>query len=431
MSRLLMDQLAGSQSARSLQEMLSQLPRNLHDIYDQLMGHIERKPKKEQSLAKTALSWLLLARRPVAETELLHALAIRDFSPGLDEDNVPDVIEVISSCKGFVMFDESPKTWSLVHYTAAEYLQMTQNNWGPEAQSTVTRGCLTYMAFDRFGEGYCKTDEEFELRLRNNPLYQYATNHWMDHLREVETLPEIGATSFLMSQDKVAAASQAMLLTNHKARRPGYSQDFDHRQTGLHLAAQLGLGSVVRLLLSKEHRPAVEDSRGRTPLWRATEQRHEEAMRLLSPVDRISFTLMLNFQQKSLAYSLLRITGQSIRDTKRRTATHIGVTRDDLELIKQAYVRGVDINAKDADGQSPIHLAMQNHASQAIDLLLSFSALTKGITASGWRRAYGKPASSIVALSEDAKGSKKVQFLPAEQCKRVIMTATSSQKRLL
>ena len=165
------------------------------------------------------------------------------------------------------------------------------------------------------------------------------------------------------------------------SRRPGYSQEFDRHQTGLRLAARFGLEHVVDLLITERQDQAAKDSQRRTPLWLATEISHAEVMRALSRVDRITFTLMLNKKEDSLAYSLLQVAGRTVRDSRLRTALHIGVIREDLDLIRNALKYEVEINARDAEGFSAIQTALQEANTSAINLLLENSTIMEGIDA--------------------------------------------------
>lgn len=424
---MLIDRLATTKSADSIDQLLLNLPKSLHDFYTQKMDNIEQRPKKEKDLAKMVLSWLLLARRPMRRLELQIALAIEVGSSVLEEHNVPDETEIVALCEGFV---EVTKTWSLVHSTVVDYLESNLHLWYPEANVMIAKACLTYLAFDTFGCGYCKTDQEFESRLLDNPFFEYAAQQWPYHLGMVEDLSGRVFAPFLLDQNKVASASQAMKLSEMDSRQPEYSQNFDSQQTGLHLAAQFGLGRVVELLLNERQDRIAKDARGRTPLWRATEANHEEIMRKLSLVDRKTFTLMLNRRQDALAYRLLQVAYQITRDSRSRTALHIGVVHQDMNLILHALKCGVDINARDADGYSAVQLAIQNQATTAIDILLQNSASTEGTTTSSWLKCHGRSSSDTMELSEDSLGRKKIQFSAANEFSLDELPDSHIKKRL-
>jgi hypothetical protein len=404
---------------------------SVNDAYGWMMSSIEKQIAEDQHRAKMALSWILFARRPLKEAELRTAVGIGANSSGMDKSNVPDAASIIASCKGFVKITKVPVTeWSLVHSSAAEYLRQTIHEWNPNASSVIAECCLAYLGSDVFGKDHCKTGEDLDSRLRDYPFYEYAAQQWPNHLRGITTLSEGAIRLFFLDQNKVSSANQVMSLSEMTSRQPGYSQVFDRRQTGLHLAARFGLTQVVNFLLTEKKDKASKDSLGRTPLWFATEGSHEETMRVLSRGDRITFTLMLNKKASSLAYSLCKVAGNIIKDSRSRTALHIGVIQSDLDLIRHALQCGVKINARDADGHSAIQLAFQKRETSAINLLLEKSASTKGVTVASWLKAHGRPSLDIVQLSEDEQGQKKVVFLAAKDFTVDCRLAIPNKRRL-
>jgi hypothetical protein len=92
----------------------------------------------------------------------------------LDEDNLPQVEDMISVCAGLAIVDEESNIIRLAHYTTQEYFERTQSRWFPNANGDIVRICLTYLSFDTFNSGFCSTDVEFEERLRFNALYNYS-----------------------------------------------------------------------------------------------------------------------------------------------------------------------------------------------------------------------------------------------------------------
>jgi hypothetical protein len=375
--------------------------------YSWMLSRMEKQPKENRYFARTTLSWILFAQRPLKEMELRIAIGIKTSSSETSGSSVPSTAEIVASCGGLIKITKTlVNECSLIHPSAARYLRQTMSEWSPNASATVAEGCLIYLANDAFGKGHCKSDQDLESRIRDYPLYEYAAQQWPNHLRGVETLPERAARSFLLDQNKVASANQAM----------GSSVTVsDDQQTGLHLAARHNLNHVVKLLLAEKQDPAVEDSQGKTPLWLAAENSHAEVVRTLSRVDRKSFTLMLERKERPTAYYLLQVAGQITRDPYFRTALHIGTIHEDLDLIQQAVKCGVDINARDAYGYTAIQLAFQAHKTSVIDVLLQNSAIIEGTTTSSWLKAYGRPSSDIVELSEHGlMRRKQIGFVSAD-----------------
>ena len=334
-------------------------------------------------------------------------------------------------CEGFVTYGRADGILGLVHYSVREYLQHTLHEGAPDPRATVATGCITYLGFDAFREGSCESDEDFESRLRDFPLYDYAARNWANHLRDISSLPEQEVRSFLMDQAKVASASQAMQVSEDNSLQQDYSQRVTTQMTGLHLAAYSGLKSVIKLLLAEGQSPASKDSERRTPLWLVTEKNHEEAMKLLCSVDRTTFNMMLRRGEKTLAASLLQRAGPSIKDLQLRTALHIGVLRNDSDMMERALQCGVDINSRDGDGNTPIQLAFQGSKIETINWLLNKSAETVDLTTNDWFKVYRRPESDIMELSEEESGPKKVRFLTEAQFELETASYPDRRKRLL
>jgi hypothetical protein len=156
------------------------------------MERIESQKTGFQALAKQVLSWIIYAKRPLTTLELRHALAVEVGESQLDEENLPDIEDMVSVCAGLVTVDEQSDIIRLVHYTTQEYFERTRKNWFANAETDIAMICVTYLSFNAFEPGFCLTDERFEAQLQLNPLYDYAARNWGYHVRgasmEVEHL---------------------------------------------------------------------------------------------------------------------------------------------------------------------------------------------------------------------------------------------------
>jgi hypothetical protein len=217
----------------------------LDKTYEQAMERIEDHGRENRDLAKQILAWIVYARRPLSTLELQHALAIRPHMTKLDEDYLPSVNLLRSLCVGLVTIDEESDIIRLVHYTTQEYFQRTQKLWFPNAESKIATSCVTYLSFRVFDSGFCRTDTEFEDRLRSNPLYDYAAQYWGYHAGAASAEVQL-ITQLLESEAKVSSCSQAMMASRNYS---GYSQRVPLRMTGLHLAAYFGLREAMIVLL--------------------------------------------------------------------------------------------------------------------------------------------------------------------------------------
>ncbi|PMD16666.1 hypothetical protein NA56DRAFT_632935 [Hyaloscypha hepaticicola] len=238
----------------------------LSSAYEQAMERINGQQAGFQLLAKNVLSWITCAKRPLTTLELQHALAVEVGGSELDEENLPQIEDMVSVCAGLVTIDEESGIIRLVHYTTQEYFVRTQRQWFPDAQANITTICVTYLSFDEFESGICQNDDEFEKQLQSNKLYDYAAHNWGYHAREALTLCQ-GIMEFLQKQAHVEASSQALMATpGHKE----YSQEFPRHMTPLHLAAHFGVKVIVQLLLEKGTAVDAAASDGRTPLFWAS-----------------------------------------------------------------------------------------------------------------------------------------------------------------
>ena len=140
--------------------------------------------------------------------------------------------------------------------------------------------CITYLSFTVFETGPCTNDTEFEARLRDYALLDYAAKHWGHHARCKEETCQEMVLAFLQNNSKVLCASQVMNVPGY--RYSGYSEWFPRSISGVHVAASFGMETTVHNLLKSRAEPDLKDSNGRTPLSWAAEGGHLEVVKLLS-----------------------------------------------------------------------------------------------------------------------------------------------------
>jgi ankyrin repeat protein len=110
---------------------------------------------------------------------------------------------------------------------------------------------------------------------------------------------------------------------------------------------------------------------------------------------------------------------------------HLGVLRNDLDLLHDSFRYGFDINMKDMNGHAPIHLAIKKQAPQAIERLLQSEASTELTAARDWLKAYRRSETDIVVFTEDASGKKLVSFVSANNFEGAKAPTTYSRKTTL
>ena len=311
--------LTGKRSPKAIKTVLRKLPAGseAYDCaYKEAMERIEGQSADSEGLAKDVLSWITCARNPFTTLELRHALAVEIGTSELDEDNLPEIEDMVSVCAGLVTVDKGSDIIRLIHYTAQEYFQRTWTSWFPSAERDIGMACVTYISFNTFETGYCPKDK-FQERLRENALYGYAARHWAYHARASSSESEQLILNFLESEPKVSSSFQAVMPLADPYR---YNSGLEKRSEvikGVHLAAYFGLTETIKILLKNGHnKDSKDDYYGQTPLSWAASEGHEE-------------------------------------------------------VAKQLLEEGVDADSKDDDGQTPLLLAAGNGHEAVVKQLLT------------------------------------------------------------
>ncbi|KAM0545617.1 hypothetical protein ACHAPJ_011232 [Fusarium lateritium] len=112
LAQLHLDSLVGKRSLKALRAVLKNLPSdqntsNAYDAaYNDAMERIQDQVADCASLGKEALMWISCAERLLSPSELQYALAIESGSRELDEENLSEIVDIVSACAGLVTVDE-------------------------------------------------------------------------------------------------------------------------------------------------------------------------------------------------------------------------------------------------------------------------------------------------------------------------------------
>lgn len=162
LAQLHFDSLIGKPSPKAIRNALEKLPKgsNVYDhAYCAAMDRIEGQAQDSEILANRVLSWVACAKRPLTSLELQHALGVEIGEPALDNENLPEVKHMLSTCAGLVTVDEQSNVIRLVHHTAQEFFKRTQSRWLPKAEADIINICISYLSFNTFTSGFCQSDK--------------------------------------------------------------------------------------------------------------------------------------------------------------------------------------------------------------------------------------------------------------------------------
>ncbi|KAK3054234.1 hypothetical protein LTS18_012024, partial [Coniosporium uncinatum] len=153
-----------AKKATSMLEKLLEESAALEEAYGDAIKQIDGQLGEDRLLARLVLSWMMYVQRLPTTGELCHALAVEAGDKELDDDNIPDIGDVVSVCAGLVTVDDQSKITHLLHHITQEYFERIRLTWNPGAQEEIASTCLTYLLLETFASGSCASDDDFERR---------------------------------------------------------------------------------------------------------------------------------------------------------------------------------------------------------------------------------------------------------------------------
>ncbi|KAH5034899.1 hypothetical protein HBI75_092960 [Parastagonospora nodorum] len=285
LARLHIDSLSDNTTAKEVKSTLNTLSKGaaaLDDAYSEALERIDGQRASHSKLAKNVLTWITFAKRPLTTAELCCALAVEPGEAELDPENKPDVDDIVSVCAGLIVVDQESAIIRLVHYTTQEYFERISSRLNPDGQLEIAKTCLTYLSFSVFASGSCATDEEFEERLCQYELLDYAAKHCGEHTRSVEPKVDYLACTLVTHTGIFSCAAQVLFVPSYRYR--GYSTS-NPGVTGLHWIARFGLYDAAKEFLRREEDETcavnATDSNGEGSLMYAVKHGHYAMAELL------------------------------------------------------------------------------------------------------------------------------------------------------
>ncbi|KAF2470523.1 ankyrin [Lindgomyces ingoldianus] len=363
LARLHTDSLLDKRTPKDVKLTLGKFSKGstaLDDAYKEAIQRIEGQLPRDNQQAKTVLSWITYAQRPLTTAEMCCALAVEQDEEELDPENIPDVEELLSICAGLVIVDEESAIIRLVHYTTQEYFERIKEEWNPGAQLHIASTCLSYLSFNTFREGSSSSDQKFESRLAQNVFLDYAARYWGQHAAKVQDEVYELACTFLMHRGLISCAVQVMTAPNDGWKIKGYSQQYRKNTTWLHVMAQFGLHALSKMIFDTCRRdiaPSINgrDSVNQSPLYVAAKHGQESMVKLL--LDKGADGANVNAQGGVYGNSL-------------QAASEGGHE----QIVKLLLDKGADVNAQGGVYGNALQAASSRGREQIVKLLLDNSA---------------------------------------------------------
>lgn len=394
LAQLHLDSLAGRTSPKAIRNALKTLPTG-SDAYDRAykgaMERIEGQYNEQGRLARRVISWITCSRRPLTTFELQHALAVEFGTRLLDQENISSIQLMVSVCAGLVTADERSDIIRLIHYTTQEYFERTRNHWFPEAETEITKVCVTYLSFDVFGSESCQTHFALNRLLARNRLFDYAACNWGHHARMSSIEDDELILDLLESGRNLSVCTWAMVSSRYN-KGTWWLRKIRPRMAALHATAYFGLRRSTAALLNRGYSPNPEDHLGCTPLYYATDKGYLEVAKILlergaDPNIRCSnshgptrITRAMMKGDLELVMSLLsRNSFPNIQEDYIEydsTPLHHATKNGYLELAELLLEKNADPNVQDDKGygSTPLHYATRNGNMELVKLLLENNA---------------------------------------------------------
>ena len=165
---------------------LKNLPTTPKELYADTMARIRNQNPEDVDIAIRLLAWVTFACRPLAFSELQHAIGVNEGDVGLESGELLDQEFLLPLTAGLISVDADRATVRLIHFTTYDYLDEHKEEFFRDLKSDIAMTILTYLNFESFSEP-CRgeqEDEEFEGRLERYPLLAYASQYWGQHASE-------------------------------------------------------------------------------------------------------------------------------------------------------------------------------------------------------------------------------------------------------
>ncbi|KAL7951964.1 ankyrin repeat-containing domain protein [Trichoderma barbatum] len=428
LAQLYIDSLAGKRSAASVRMALARLKNSskglksrsivLGKAYHKAMERIHRQKGDLPTDAMIILAWVVKSRKPLPVDALQLLLAIDIETSTIGKDNFPTAEHITQACAPLVVIESETHTARLAHYTIQEYFEESNNIWMEKSQTMIASICMSYLSFAKIQSvfGVNKFDhshgEEF--------FHPYATEFWAHHAAEalVQGLDIQKILNFLDKKAKPDLWHDSLMQIDLEQKGEGKNKlETSEQVVALHVAACLGLPSVVKYLIAKESNPDVRDRQCRSPLWWAAINGHAEVVEIILKERGIDIEVKDNIYSHTplrlavdrgtlSVVKLLLDKGAGVESGNRElssrwrkgttispnyfltkgirySALHIAYNNRLYDMLKLLLEKGADANVQDGMGCTVLHYAASLGQSIVVQLLLANGADIRARTEHG------------------------------------------------
>ena len=409
---------------RKAQQKLRELPSDLNEAYDRILGQIGA---DYEEIAKSVLCWVAVARRPLTVKELAMALTLgdeeREGNVMPSNDVLNGFIDSFKCCEPLVYVDTANDTINLVHQSAKDYLLGThlQSKGNLSQYHIITdstnllifQTCWTYLSLEEFEQGTILIARDHKSRLHREYVDEkfiseyyflwYASQEWKEHALAASRAL---ITSYKFRKDildglptfrdtwlhRVAAEGQEAIVQRLLENGAELESKNENGWSTLFIAALNGQRAVVKLLLQNGAEVESRNNGGETPLWLAASYGLQSMVKLLlqngagaeSKDDSGSTPLWAaaKYGQQSMVKLLLQNgAGTESKGGIGRTPLSIAVYAGQEGVVKLLLQNGAEVESMDYKLKTPLSEADRSGIPAMVNLLLQNDA---EVDSKGW-----------------------------------------------
>ena len=333
-----------------------------------------KKPNRDH--ARRVLQCLVVAIRPLRVEELAEVLAV-DFD---EAEGVPELKPswrwedqeqaLLASCSSLiaVVGRGRSRVVQFSHFSVKEFLTSARLATSSQdvsryhialepAHTILAQACVSVLLqlHDRDEQGHSDdsddSDEEFDfvegygsdeedVVWKNAPLAGYAAKHWVRHAQFEEVVSRIKGMEYLFDADKPYFAAWCQLYDIDRYSRDSVLKLFvsltDGPNTTLYYAALCGFSNLVEQLIVK----------------------HPQHVKTISGLNKTPALAALAGRHFQIA-GVLHRNGSSVdqRGHQANSPLHSAAKHEDLEMVQVLLDYGLDVNAQNVYGSTPLAFA--------------------------------------------------------------------------
>jgi ankyrin repeat protein len=421
-----------------IREKLSQLPKDLTNIYDEFYNRILMYGTETKTLTIKALKWLMCARDLLSKSVLCEAVSFQTAGEvaELTED------ELLEMCQNFISINPRSNFVDFSHTSVREYLgkHFSQS----DAHGMASETCLSYMHIrfsnrhdiqpgpiqkDGFHQ-YCRLYWPSHVLASGNPCLNQSVTKFLQKFMEPHGAQNSPYASW-MSEVRLVLAGMDKYASSGSARKwsatlkQALSEDanpifgafaFGFTEMAKNLANDIEGEltdlkneqefSLMTIACAQGHTELVEFVFNRNPNYFTQPARlaknfvsaaacgHLGVVKLLfekrpsifkdnaGATDTFMIAAALNGHDDVLNF-MLENGASSTNEAFHRTPLHVLASRGSTKAVKQLLRRGAKVSAKLPDGMTALHMAATNGHAEVVALLIQGGADVTNKTTDG------------------------------------------------